>query len=44
VRIHSSVQGPPGVETPTIRDTLTRDVLFTGDDEDDIGFDYGYGF
>jgi hypothetical protein len=25
-----------------IRDTLIRDVLFTGDNEDD-GFDYDYG-
>jgi len=32
---------------PLIRDTLTRDVLFTDDDEDNDGFydyDYAYGF
>jgi hypothetical protein len=27
---------------PLIRDTLIRDVWFTGNDEDD-GFDYDYG-
>ena len=27
---------------PLIRDTLIRDVLFTGDNEDD-GFDYDFG-
>jgi hypothetical protein len=29
---------------PLIRDTLIRDTLFTGDDEDNDGFDYDYGF
>jgi hypothetical protein len=28
---------------PLIRDTLIRDVWFTGDDEDNAGFDYDYG-
>jgi hypothetical protein len=27
-----------------IRDTLTIDTLFTGDDEDNDGFDYGYDY
>jgi hypothetical protein len=30
------------LRTPWIRDTLIRDVLFIGDNEDD-GFDYDYG-
>jgi hypothetical protein len=30
---------------PLIRDTWIRDVLFTGDNEDDgFDYDYGYGF
>jgi hypothetical protein len=27
-----------------IRDTLIRDVLFTNDDEDNVGFYYDYDF
>jgi hypothetical protein len=27
-----------------IRNTLIRDVWFTGDDEDNVGFYYGYGY
>jgi hypothetical protein len=29
---------------PMISDTLIRDTLFTGDDEDNDGFDYGYDY
>ena len=28
---------------PLISDTLIRDVWFTGDDEDNVGFDYDFG-
>jgi hypothetical protein len=33
------------LRAPLIRDTLIRDALFTGDDEDNVGFycDYDYG-
>jgi hypothetical protein len=29
---------------PLIRETLIRDTLFIGDNEDDDGFDYDYGY
>jgi hypothetical protein len=33
-----------GQGAPLIRDTVIRDVLFTGDDEDNVGFYYDYDY